>query len=409
MNTQSNKNIAFTICILLITIGQTAWFMSLPSLPYIMTAMQSSSRSIQLTTAMFCLGMGPMQFIYGPLSDYYGRKPIVIGGIILFSLASLGVTLTNSMQGFLFARLMQGVGVAACSTMGRVIPRDLYTGSLYAKKSAQLSMALSAMPLLAPIMGGYLQYYFNWRASFMVMLMYSIAILFLVIMMYRETNPFLRQQAFTIKHFFLNYKKILSDRVFISYLLIGAATLSAEIIFNVVAPFLLQTNMGLTSIEYGWAILTIACGFFIGAYIASRLADYYSTHHLVRNGLISLLLSSVILLSCSLMGHTSLIIIITTMFIFTFGTGFVYPNAAVGAMQPFAKTAGAAGALLGGLQLFFAGIANAMILQLQLASLTSLAVMLMILSIISIILLFNFIWPRSIKITEKSLSPSENI
>lgn len=390
-----NKSFVFLFAILSITIAQISWFMYLPSLPSIVLQLHANEGQIQLAATLFCIGMGLSQFLYGPLSDHYGRRPVLFAGLIIFILGSAVASFAYSIQQLIIGRVIQGVGAGACSTLGRVIPRDIFNGKEYIKKSSQLSMALAFIPLASPVLGGYLQEFFDWRASFFIIFFYGLFLLIILVKYFIETNRFIRQSTFSLNKLVINYFSIIINATFMTYLLIGGVTLVGETIFAITAPFFLQIKFGLTPTQYGYVALIIALGFLMGAFCSSKLSFRLQIPSLILYGLVFLFLGGISMFFVALLNPNSSILFTLSMIFFTFGTGFIYPNAAAGAMSIFPEKAGVAGALLGSLQLLFAGLSGSFIAFLGGANLVLLACTLTGVALInSALLTRNYIFNR---------------
>lgn len=141
----------------------------LASLPFIMKYMHTDKTHMQQSVSIFFLGLGVSMLFYGPLSDKYGRKPIVIIGLIIAAIASFASVFTHNIHSFLLMRLLQGIGCGVCTGLGRSIVADILQGDRLASIGSYFAMFISLSPLIAPALGGYIQHYFGWQMNFIVL------------------------------------------------------------------------------------------------------------------------------------------------------------------------------------------------------------------------------------------------
>lgn len=143
--------------------------MYLPALPAMAADLNRPNSHIQQTLTLFMLGYALCQLIYGPLSDRFGRRPVILFGMLLFSAASLACTLAQSLDQLLAARIIQALGGGAASVVVTALVRDLYRGEAAARVMSLVVMSMTLAPLLAPMVGGQILQMFGWRAIFMLL------------------------------------------------------------------------------------------------------------------------------------------------------------------------------------------------------------------------------------------------
>ena len=353
LDTSLKKRLVLYI-ILLMTISQLAITIYLPSLPTMVHALHTNQAMIQHTLIAYILGYGCSQFIYGPLSDIYGRRLIVIIGLCIFCIASLIAIFSENIYVFLIARVLQGAGIGCGDTMGRAILCDCFEEKEFVKAASNIGMAATITPLIAPLIGGYLQEYSSWRASFLLLFLYGAFNLILLFHHLPETNLKLEASVRSLTGILNNYWFVLRNRIFLGFFIPGLVCFVSEIIYNMMSPFLIQKTLGWSPIAYGYLSIYIVLGLLIGTLIAKYFIHYYTHRIMVLGGLLVTVVASLTMLIPALIGFINIYSIIAPMFIFMMGVGIIYPNTNMGALSPFTAMAGIAGALQGGLQMICA-------------------------------------------------------
>lgn len=265
--TEKKKIIA--VLFLMITLGQFGIDLYLPSIPLIASNLNSTLSTIQLTIPLYLLGFGISQLFYGPMGDVLGRKPVLYFGLSVFLLGSLGCLFSNHALLILFFRTIQGLGIGAAIVKVRAIVRDAFQGKQMARVSAWLVIVWSVTPIVAPVLGGYIQSYLGWRANFAAMFLYALLTGFLIILFLPETLDKHKRIKSTLISTARVYKKIFFDRTFICFSLMSSLCFSYFISYATVSPSLFQIELGLTPVTYGWMLFIIACGAAGGSHFVS--------------------------------------------------------------------------------------------------------------------------------------------
>jgi len=349
-----------TFILLLIVIGQVAVDLYLPSLPHMVKSLNTSDTAIQLSLTGFLMGFSLSQLVYGPLSDHAGRKPTLFIGLSLFLIGSIFCALSpNAICLFLF-RLLQGLGIGACSTMSRAISRDKFQGNDLAKVSAYVAIAWGAVPMIAPLIGSYIQAYLGWRYNFILLAMSGVILLFAVKFFLPESAP----PCYQNQHisFIKNYHLLIKNTIFVKYILCVMLLYGIFVDFNIAGPFLLQNTYHQSVVAYGWWIVFGACGYMLGSLTSSYLVNIFESETIIKYGLIGLALICIIFFSFQILHLANVYTFVIPMFMILMMIGLVYPHCIAGALSPFPQMAGSASALFG-CMVFFGGTLSSIIIS----------------------------------------------
>ncbi len=333
-----------------------------PSLPAIALAMHTSIGTVQQSIPLFLLGEAVSLLFYGPLSDRYGRRPCVIVGLSIAVLSSYASVWSTSIDVFLFYRVLQGIGSGVCMGLGRTILADVIKGKRFMATGAYFSLILSLSPLLAPILGGYVQHWAGWDANFILLGSILLLVLVLYTLLCPETrDPKTHNLALPWHAVFQNYAVLARDRVFMVSVLLSGFAMAAIMVYATLSPTILQGDFKLSAVHYGWALGVVGLFGMLGKLAFPWFVKHFEASSNVFFGLWCTLLSGVVLLIAALIGHLSMWLLVLMPAIVMLGQSFVLPNTAAFALTPHDTMRGAAGALYGSVQLASGFIAAAVV------------------------------------------------
>ena len=293
-----------------------------PSLPAISNAFHISTTLAQTSVAIYIFGYGVGQLIVGPISDHYGRKPMVIIGFLLYISLILVFLFFPTVRSLMVSRFCQGLVLAAAIVPCRSILSDVATGELYKKLVNYMTISWSFGVVFSPVIGGYLQHYFGWEYNFYFLLAYSSTGLFAFVFLYKETH--FPQAAFSIKVAARNYFSLLTDIQFVSSIFLLGLLSSLIILFNIVAPFLVQVQLNLSSIDYGNLAFLIGIAWLFGN-IASRIFIAKPVRIRMKYSILGLLLSATFMVFISQTMPLSLLSLGLGTWPIVFFGGFIFP------------------------------------------------------------------------------------
>lgn len=366
-------------------IGVLSTNIMLPAFPAIATSLQTSSRELGVTLSSFFIVFAAGQIFVGPLSDRYGRRKLIVGGLVLFMAGSAICGLSQSLDMLVVGRIVQALGVCATSVLTRAIARDLFDGDMLAKALSMIMVAMAAAPGFSPLVGGYIATYFDWRVIFLLVGVVAMILLVIYVADLGETHPPDRRAPLSFRHVIGSYAALAVDARFICPALAISLIIGGLYANFAAAPVILMTEIGLTPIQYGlFSAVTVFVVF--GAGIAApRLAQRYGALTVARAGAVLAATGGLMLLLTY--RQPSLFAYAASMVVFLLGMGMANPLGTAIALRPFGERAGLASALIGFLQMAAAAAMTALSSSLSFAPATLLGVFQLGGGLIAIILL----------------------
>jgi DHA1 family bicyclomycin/chloramphenicol resistance-like MFS transporter len=319
----------------------------LASLPHLADYFAVTPAVVQQTLSLFVLGFGAAQLISGPLSDRYGRRPVLLGGLLIYTLSSVVCGLAPSIGVLIGARFVQAIGCCTAVVVARAIIRDAYAPAEGAHVVARASMLLSFAPLLGPIAGGYLQVAFGWRAAFALITALCLILSAAAWRHLRETNLSPDRNAMRAGGLIDGYRRIVRTPTFWAYTLPGALSYASIFVFISGSSFVLINVLGMPTAYYGYCYAFGVSGYLSGTMICRKLLGRIGVERALSFGT-ALSLGGGLLFAALVAGgvrHWALIPL--AQFVTMAAHGINFPCAQVGAVAPFPERAGAAAGLLG--------------------------------------------------------------
>lgn len=339
---------------LLSAIGPFAIDMYLPALPVIAQDFHTNDATVQLSLMSFFLATALMQLICGPLSDIYGRKAPLYGGLILFCIGSVGSALASTIEILIAFRFVQGIGASAGMVVPRAVVRDLYTGVDAARLMSLLMLVFSISPILAPLTGSFIIDSFGWRGVFWAVLVAGMIGLVLLAVAQPETRPAEQRMSGGIRQALRGYAALLTNKRFLSLSFIGGFCMASFFVYLANSSFIMIGFYGLTPREYSIVFSLNAISFFSVSQLNGFLASRYGLSRVVGYAATGYMVTNILLVLVGMLVTQALWVVILFLFI---GNGFValvLPGTSVMALDDQGEIAGTAAALLGTIQLLVA-------------------------------------------------------
>ncbi len=317
----------------------------LPSLPGMARDFQVDYGVMQLSVSAYIGASAVLQLLGGPLSDRFGRRPVVIWGLIGFLLATVGTLLATTATTFLVFRLAQSV-ITVCMLVPRAVIRDLYDGDRAASMLGYVTMGMAVVPMMAPVFGGVLDELFGWQANFAVMGLLGLAVLALA---YRDMGETVRGGGMSLRAQMVNYPILARSHRFWGYCL--AATLSSGAFFAYLggAPFVGEQVFGLTPAQVGYWFAAPSIGYLLGNFLSARFSPVMGLNRMILIGAVICLVALSAALLVDLSGVVHPLVFFGAIALMGLGNGMVLPNANAGMMSVRPELAGTASGLGGAL------------------------------------------------------------
>ncbi len=340
----------------MVALGPISTDLYLPSLPAIGAAFGVSNAEVQLTLSVFLAGFAVSQLVYGPLSDRFGRRPVILGGLALYLLATIVCAFAGSIEVLILARFLQALGACVGPVLGRAVVRDIYGRERAARMLSYMGMAMALAPAFGPILGGFLEVWFGWRANFAALAAFAVATLAGALVTLPETNRWKSPDATRPGHLLATYLGLLRHRSYIGYVLVTACTYAGIFSFISGSAFVLIGLLGLSPDVYGFCFAAIVVGYMAGTFLSGRLTLALGLERMVQLGTAVQVAGGAAGLGLLLLDGVTLAGIVLPVVVFMLGTGLAMPNAQAGAIGPFPRAAGSASALLGFFQMGLAAL-----------------------------------------------------
>jgi len=319
------------------------------SIPAIANTFGATYGTTQLIISAFLLSFAVSQLVVGPLSDRFGRKPVLYGGLLIYGVASVGAALANSIEILILARVLQGAGGCAALVTPRAVVQDTYRGLEAARMMAFVAMLQSVAPAVGPVIGGAIDTYFGWRWIFGFLAIMAGVMALGASIWLRETRPLHGGQPDSWTTIFMRYARLFNSRLYIGYTLTFAFGTTGFFGYLAVGPGLLIEGQGLSPFKFSLSLMVIATQFVIGAYVSSRLVGKLGLDRTLWVATIGITLPALSLVI--FVESPSVFTIVAPIVVFAFFNGFIFPNALAGATGVDPRIAGSASSFLGFTQL----------------------------------------------------------
>jgi len=330
-----------------------------PAIPGLVVKFATDPASVQLTVSLYLLGLAVAQLVFGPLSDRFGRRPVVLLGLALAAIASTAAIFATGIASLITARVAQSLGASTGQTIGRAIIRDLYDREHAASMIGLVTSVVVLMPMVAPLIGGVLDTLFGWESIFVFAAVLSFTVLAWAVIALPETRKFpLSTVSGETSHFRNDLAALTASPRFFGYALCAGLGSAPFFSFLGGAPHVVVTMLGRTSAEYGLWFFVPSIGFMAGNFAVSRLAARFGIDALIWWGIVLTIVGCLInvLVYIALPGWEMATIFLPQIII-GFGNGLLLPTAIAGAVSIRPQVAGTASGMTGFIQMAVGAVA----------------------------------------------------
>ena len=345
---QVQKQAPIAVLFTMLFAGQIASTIFLPGLPSIAVELEIPRSVVQIMVPVYLAAFASTQLIIGPLSDKFGRKPIVLLGILLFTFASYLCANANDIQTLLLCRVAQATGACSTLVISRAIIRDTSEGLAAAKAMSYVAIAMAVGPIMAPFIGGFLTGWFSWRATFLFTTLIGFVVLILISINLKETLPKEMRNPPKLSTLYSNYLELLKNKKFTAYSLITAFASGAMQAYVVSSPIIFIVLMGVSPESFGFYVMVMPSLFVLATFTSRKLMDYISVDQIIIIGGIFSCSGGVLQLFFGISEVQTPMPVLIAFAISNFGTGLVLGNcyaSALNSVKP--EIAGSASALGG--------------------------------------------------------------
>jgi MFS transporter, DHA1 family, multidrug resistance protein len=355
------QRLLLLILVAITALAPVALHMLVPSLPLLARAFDAGG-GVQLVLTVFLAGIAAGQLVYGPLSDRFGRRPVLLAGLGLFLLGTVQCGVAWSLPALILGRALEACGGCAGMVLSRAIIRDLFDRDRAASAIATISMAMTVAPSLAPALGAYLAQWAGWRADFALLAMLGAAVLALVAGRLPETRA--HSASLDAAGMAWTFTRLLGSRGFLAFALATSFTSASWFTFLASAPYLLSELLHQPPSTYGVMILLPMAGYMLGSAATARFAVRIGSARLFLWGLAISAASGAMLIAWPLVLVLSPWALFVPMALSSVGNGLSQPPGIAAGLSIYPRIAGAASGLMGFLQMMTAAFGTFLVGQL---------------------------------------------
>lgn len=343
----------------LVALGPLSVDVYLPAMPTMMAALGTDIRHMHLTLSTYLAGFALFHLACGPLADRFGRKPILLGGTVLFVVACLGCSLSTTIDQLLMFRFMQGIGACVGPTIARAVARDVFGPTRAARALSIIAMLMALGPAVAPTMGSILMLWLPWPSIFVFLAVYGVAMVVLIHLYLAESLPV--QQSLHPLAIARNYRELLRSPLFVIATFTSGFVYAGLMAYLSSSSFVYIDMLGVPVQYFGFIFLTSVAGYMVGSALSARLSRTYDSERTVLVGAALTALATGTMWVGAQRFPSSVAALMLPMMFYSTGMGLVLPNAMAVALRPFPHIAGTASAMMGFIQMGMSASVTALV------------------------------------------------
>jgi MFS transporter, DHA1 family, multidrug resistance protein len=343
----------------LVALGPLSVDVYLPAMPTMMAALGTDIRHMHLTLSVYLTGFAVFHLACGPLADRFGRKPVLLGGTVLFVLACLGCSLSSNIEQLLLFRFIQGIGACVGPTVARAVARDIFGPTRAARALSLIAMLMALAPAIAPTMGSILMLWLPWPSIFVFLAVYGAAMVILIHLYLAESLP-VRQSLHPLS-IARNYRELFYSPLFIIAAFASGLVYAGLMAYLSSSSFIYIDMLGVPVQYFGFIFLTSVAGYMAGSALSARLSRSHESEKTVLIGAALTALATAIMWVMAHVFPRSVAALMLPMMFYSTGMGLVLPNAMAVSLRPFPHIAGTASALMGFIQMAMSAAVTAVV------------------------------------------------
>ncbi len=281
------KGPRWTLAVLLAVLGMLGPFSIdtyIPAFAAISQSLQATPVQMQQTLSAYLFGFAFMNLFHGALSDSFGRRPVILWGLALFTLASVGCALSQSVGQLIFFRALQGLSCGAGVVVSRAVVRDMFAPSEAQKVMSQITIFFGVAPALAPVVGGVLSEYLGWNAVFWFLVGVGVVLWTINLRLLPETLHLQDRQPFQVRHLMSGYGQLLSDPRFLLLALASGVPFNGLFLYVLSAPAFLGDILHLRPTQFFWFFILSIAGIMTGSWLSGRMAGQVRPKNQILQG-----------------------------------------------------------------------------------------------------------------------------
>ena len=373
---------------------------SVPMVPAIAAHFSTGTASVQFSLSALILGIAVGQLIYGPLSDRFGRKPVILAGIVAYAATASACANAPGIEALIFLRFLQGFFACSGVIVARAVIRDLFDREAGARLFALVMGIHGIMPTIAPGVSGWLTGAYGWQAVFWAMAGFAALAGLAILFGLAETSPGSHGRSLHPRTVIAGYREVIRERSFLCYAVCGGFMYGALMAYFAGAPVGLIQYLGLTPLQFGIAMAVPMVSYITAQIAVARIAHRVGIDGLIRIGSSLAAIAGIGMLAFVLAGNITVYTLMGPVVLVLVSLSFIVPGTTAGAMSPFAHMAGAASSLLGFVQFLIAAAATAAIGLMNDGTPLPMAVTIGICTVVTLILYLTLVRPLRDDTTE---------
>jgi len=327
-----------------------------PGFPDIAHVFGVSADAVQQTISVYLFTYAVMSLLHGPLSDALGRKPVIVGGMALYALASIGAALASSLPILLVWRALQGLCAGAGIVIARAVVRDVYEGAQAQRVMSRMMMVFGIAPAVAPIVGAWLLGIDGWRGIFYALALFAAALAIITLLAMRESHPRERRSPLRASSLSTTYKRIVADRPFWPLAIASTTNFSSLFLYIVSAPVFVLDLLHRSQQGFPWLFVPIIGGITSGSWLSGRVAGRRSAASTVGLAYLLMMFAAIANLALSVWVPPQVPWSVMPMFVQGLGVGLAFPTLILLLLDRFPAQRGAASSMQTFVNLLFNAI-----------------------------------------------------